>query len=170
MFWPFLDPPTHLISRCQHFLIPTWNMTSAFSHTYPPKYIFFFSDKSGQVWKKMLLKKVPHKKSSEKKIQKSKKKILCTQRKAFFLYLAHVSIGHPTHPPYQQTSAFVYTHPGYDDRLFENPPICFSSELVNKKLLQEEWFFDSFEMPKNSVIFSRQHFSQPHPPPTFLLR
>ena len=36
MFLTFLTPPTHLISRHQHFLIPTSNMTSAFPQTHPP--------------------------------------------------------------------------------------------------------------------------------------
>jgi hypothetical protein len=40
MILTFLTPPTHLISRCQHFLITTSNMTSAFPHTHPPMYIF----------------------------------------------------------------------------------------------------------------------------------
>ena len=38
-FLPFLDQATQLISRPQHFFIPTLIMTSAFRHTHP--YLYF---------------------------------------------------------------------------------------------------------------------------------
>ena len=40
MFWPFLDPLTHLISRRQDFLAPTLKMRSAFPHRIPAGNIF----------------------------------------------------------------------------------------------------------------------------------
>ena len=42
-FWPFFDPPTHLISRLQRVFITNINMTSADPHTHPLNFFMLFN-------------------------------------------------------------------------------------------------------------------------------
>ena len=86
MYWPFLDPPTHLIGKHQNFLIPTLNMMSTCHHNHPPThlyYIFSLINKS-KFGEKCSLKKL-----SQKEIQKSPLFFLHANKVFFLMFCSH---------------------------------------------------------------------------------
>ena len=135
--YSYEGPFKYYVSMFLTFFRPThpYQQTSEFPYThhkhdvsissYPPTYIFFFSlINKAKFGKKMLIKKVPHKKVHY---------FLCMQRKVFsfyifFLFFAHVSIWTP--PPTHLVSKRQYlatrTH----------PPLCWHNTwMVSNSLL-----------------------------------